>query len=311
MGGGLKHLRAMEAFEAVGRCGSVKGAATELEVSPGAISQQIRRLEEALGVTLMERRGRGLQLTQWGALYHGELALGFAQIAEAGRILKRAQNKDVLTICGLPTVTAKWLGQALWDWARERPDCPVRLLSSEIAPDLNKGEADLSMWLGLPNDGELGATLFTDQFVPACAPSLLSEDVCEPQHLLQLPLLHVAWSAQYAQYARFSPPSWTNWAATFGLKGVPNDPGPLSFALTSSAIDAAVAGQGVVLGQVAMMQADLDAGRLVIPFDLRVSLDVPYSLRWSRAALDKPGAMELRDWLLARGRVARGKRKET
>ncbi|WP_428929437.1 LysR family transcriptional regulator [Marinibacterium sp. SX1] len=296
---GPEHLRAMQTFEAVGRLGSVKAAAGELGVSSGAVSQQVRRLEAALGVTLLERRGRGLELTRWGRMYHAELAVGFARLARAGQVLDQLRGQDGLTVCGLPTVAAKWLGRSLWDWARDRPDCPVRLLGSEDLPDLDAGEADFAMWLGPPADDRPGAVLFTDQVVPACAPALLAQPLRAPAELLRLPLLQVAWAARYE---RFDPPSWAAWAAAHGIADAPHQPGALSFALTASAIDAAVAGQGVVLGQVAMMQDELASGRLVIPFDLRLPLAAPYSLRWSRAALEKPGGLAFRDWLLARGR---------
>lgn len=295
---GLENLRAMESFEAVGRLGSIKAAAAELGVSSGAVSQQVRRLESALGITLLERRGRGLELTRWGRIYHAELSAGFARLTRAGAVLEQERARVGLTVCGLPTVAAKWLGRSLWDWARGRPDCPVKLLGSENLPDLDTGEADFAMWLGPPADDQPGALLFTDHVVPACAPSLLTQPLETPADLLRLPLLQVAWAARYE---RFDPPSWSAWATTHGIDAPPA-PGALSFALTASAIDAAVAGQGVVLGQIAMMQDELASGRLVIPFDLRLPLSAPYSLRWSRAALEKPGGRAFRDWLLARGR---------
>lgn len=296
---GRMHLRAMEAFEAVGRCRSVKAAAADLGVTSGAISQQVRQLESALGVTLLERRGRGLELTHWGQVYHRELSAGFARLSDAGRVLERARGDAVLRICGVPTVAAKWLGRGLWDWARDYPDHPVRLQSSESPPDLHGGEADFAMRFGPPDADQMGATLFTDQVVPACAPQLLSTPLAQPSDLWELPRLHIDWAARYDQ---FSPPSWASWAEAHRVTPPPSQAGGLNFALTSSAIDAAVSGQGVVLGQMAMMIEELASGRLVIPVNLRLPLAVPYALCWSRAALEKPGAGRFRDWLLARGR---------
>lgn len=295
----LPQLRAMESFEAVARLGSVSAAAGELGVSPGAVSQQVRRLEAYLGVTLLERRGRHLELTRWGRLYHAEIEGAFAQLLAAERPLRAALGGAPLVVSGLPTVAAKWLGRALYDWAREMPDVPVRLVSEE-ADAVGSGEAwDFRMDFGPPPADGPGAELFTDVAVPACAPSLLDgRSITTPDDLLALPRLRIGWSARYD---RFVPPNWEAWAERHGLALPPGAPA-MSFALTASAIDAAVAGQGVVLGQRAMMQEELLTGRLVVPLDLPLPLSEPYALRWSRAALEKPGGAGLRDWLLARGR---------
>ena len=292
----LPHLRAMESFDAVARLGSVQGAAQELGVTPGAVSQQVRRLEAHLGVTLLERRGRGLELTRWGALYHAELSAAFERLAQAERPLRAALGGAPLVVAGLPTVAAKWLGRALYDWARDHPEVPVRLVAEDGEPDF--GAVDFHMGFGAPPSDGPGAELFTDRAVPACAPALAA-GLAAPADLFARPVLRIEWGARYD---RFTPPGWGPWAALHGVP-VPEPSPAMRFALTSSAIDAAVAGQGVVLGQVAMMQEELLTGRLVIPFDLRLPLSEPYSLRWSRAALEKPGGGRLRDWLIARGRA--------
>lgn len=175
----------------------------------------------------------------------------------------------------------------------------MRLLGSEERPDLDAGEADFALWFGLPPPDRPGVALFTDVLVPACAPDLLDGPLSSPAALWDLPLLQIDWAARYGA---FSPPSWASWATAHGIAPPPGGARALQFALTASAIDAAVAGQGVVLGQMAMMHEELASGRLVIPLDLRLPLSQPYSLSWSRAALEIPGARRFRDWLVARGR---------
>ena len=188
----LPHLRAMESFEAVARLGSVSAAAGELGVSPGAVSQQVRRLEAHLGVTLVERRGRHLELTRWGRLYHAEIEGAFAQLLAAERPMRAALGGAPLVVSGLPTVAAKWLGRALYDRAREVPDVPVRLVSEE-ADAAGSGEAwDFRMDFGPPPADGPGAELFTDVAVPACAPSLLEgRPISTPEDLLVLPRLRI------------------------------------------------------------------------------------------------------------------------
>ncbi|WP_226621951.1 LysR family transcriptional regulator [Alloyangia pacifica] len=298
---GLPHLRAMQAFEAVGRCGSVRRAAEELGVSSGAISQQVRRIEAHLGVALLERRGRQLELTSWGRVYHAELSKGFAQLAHAGEALARARNSRGFVISSLTTVTNKWLGPRLFEWTAEHPGAPVRLVGTEIEPDLTRENVDFRLYFDdSPPHGQY-AELFTDCIVPACAPSLLQGRVlARPEEIFEFPLLQVVWMESFAAH---QVPGWKEWAAHCGVARPPASEGAaLSFALSSSAIDAAVAGRGFVLGQLAMIGEELASGRLVVPFGLRMPLSVPYGLAWDRASLEKPMGRALRDWLVAQGR---------
>ena len=298
---GLPHLRAMQAFEAVGRCGSVRRAAEDLGVSSGAISQQVRRIEEHLGVALLERRGRQLELTSWGRVYHAEVSKGFAQLAHAGEALARARNSRGFVISSLTTVTNKWLGPRLFEWTAENPGAPVRLVGTEIEPDLTRDNVDFRLYFDdSPPHGQY-AELFTDCILPACAPSLLQgRKLKRPEEVYDYPLLQISWVESFAAH---QVPGWAEWAAQCGV-APPPDPGgsALSFALSSSAIDAAVAGRGFVLGQLAMIGEELASGRLVVPFDLRMPLSVPYGLAWDRASLEKPMGRALRDWLVAQGR---------
>ncbi|WP_353472964.1 LysR family transcriptional regulator [Salipiger sp. H15] len=298
---GLPHLRAMQAFEAVGRCGSVRRAAEELGVSPGAISQQVRRIEEHLGVALLERRGRQLELTSWGRVYHAELSKGFAQLAHAGEALARARNSRGFVISSLTTVTNKWLGPRLFEWTVENPGAPVRLVGTEIEPDLTRDNVDFRLYFDdQPPHGQY-TELFTDRIVPACAPALLQGRVlARPEEIFDYPLLQIVWMESFAAH---QVPGWADWAAHCGVAPPPApESAALTFALSSSAIDAAVSGRGFVLGQVAMIDEELASGRLVVPFDLRMPLSVPYGLAWDRASLEKPMGRALRDWLVAQGR---------
>ncbi|MBE3638964.1 LysR family transcriptional regulator, partial [Mangrovicoccus algicola] len=292
----LPHFRAMEAFEALGRTGSVAGAAADLGVSPGAVSQQLKRLEAHLGVTLAERQGRGLELTDLGRLYHAELSRGMAVLAGAQDVVHGARAAAPLVVSGLPTPTAKWLGRSLYDWTLEAPDLPVRLTAGEAEPGAEA--AAFRMTFGPPPAEGRHAALFTDLAVPACAPALAA-GLEDPAGLLALPRLDIVWGPRFAG---LSPPSWAGWAAAQELE-LPAAPVPMmSFALTATAIDAAAAGQGVVLGQLSMMEEELARGALVIPFRLPLRLAAPYRLVWGAAALAHPGGARLRDWLIARGR---------
>jgi LysR family glycine cleavage system transcriptional activator len=291
----LPPLRALQAFEAVGRRGSVTDAAAELAVSPGAVSQQIRRIEDALGVRLLERSGKGVELTHWGRLYHGEIVQGFDRLRAAQETLSRARTRSGLVVSCLPSVASKWLGHQLFDWQDRHPGAPIHLIGTEVEPRIGADQTDFRITYGdQVRRFDHYAELFTDWIVPACAPALLAGRAIEsPADILALPLLGIDWD--------LSPdalPAWPDWARSAGLEAV-EARSDLTYSLSGSAIDAAVSGRGVVLGQLAMIADDVAAGRLVIPVDHRIRLPFPYFLAWDRAALAKPFGPEFRAWIVS------------
>ncbi|MEO7953181.1 MAG: LysR substrate-binding domain-containing protein [Polaromonas sp.] len=296
----LPPLRALQAFEVVARTGSVMAAADEMAVSPGAVSQQLRKLEELLGLRLFERRGKGMELSTWGRLYYTELGTAFDRLRAAQQSLWRLRTESGLTVSCLSSVASKWLGTLLFDWqATHGASCPqLRLIGAELEPDLKSGEADFRISYGEQSRHHAHhAELFTDWVVPACAPGLLaSRPAHTPADLLQLPLIGITWES-----AHLPPPNWADWARSAGMNDNAVD-GALAFSLSSAAIDAALAGRGLVLAPMAMITGDLIEGRLVLPFDHRLQLPRPYFLAWDRAALNKPFGHEFQQWALAAGR---------
>lgn len=291
----LPPLRAIQAFEAVARTGSVTLAAAELHVSPGAISQQLRKIEALLELPLFERRGKGLALSSWGALYHQELGAVFAQLHRAHAMLAHARQNQELVVSSLSSVAAKWLGLVLLDWQEKYPQARLILRGTEVEPDLDGGEADFRITYGTQAERHARRTaLHTDWLVPACVPARLQGGAgLSPAQVLQGPLIHVEWEKVYQ-----SPPGWVEWAHALGLAVTPRTHS-LRFSLSGNAIDAALAGRGIVLAPASMLDADLRSGRLVVPYNHRLRLPESYFLAWSRTALDKPFAGELMHWLRA------------
>lgn len=287
-------LRGLQAFEAVGRCGSVMAAATELNVSPGAISQQIRKIESFLGVTLLERSGRTVELNQWGRLYHAEISKGFEQFALAQKVLERALNENALVLSALSSVVNKWIGRRIFDWQALHPDAHVRVTGRDREPRMGFDEVDFRVSYGsdvLQHDHY--TELFRDWVVPACSPALLKGRSVTAAGLFDYPLLHVEWERHFSPY-----PSWAEFATMIGTELKGTVPG-LSFTLSSSAIDAAVNKRGIVLAQMSMIADELEAQTLVIPVDIRMPLRESYFLAWDRSALQKPYGAEFRDWIIA------------
>lgn len=288
----------MQAFETVARTGSVMAAAQEMGVSAGAVSQQIRKLEELLDLRLFERRGKGMVLSTWGRLYHKELGSAFDRLRAAQQSLWRLRTESGLVVSCLSSVASKWLGSQLFDWQAMHSASRLSLIGSESEPDLGSGEADFRISYGQQvRHHAHHAELFIDWVVPVCSPDLLvSSPVSTPRDLLELPLIGIAWESTH-----LPPPNWGDWARSAGHaeKAVPST---LTFSLSSAAIDAALAGRGLVLAPMAMTTSDLAAGRLVLPFDHRLQLPQPYFLAWDRASLNKPFGREFQQWVLAAGR---------
>lgn len=287
-------LRAIQAFEAFGRLGSVTGAADELGVSPGAISQQIRKAEEALGVLLLERRGRTVTMTSWGRMYHTAVSAGFDRIRDASDLLDRARSESTLTVSCLPSLASKWLAPQLFDWQAHHAGATLRLIGAEPEARFGEDQIDFRISYGAKiRDYDHYAELFTDWVVPACSPTLLERlPLRTPADILERPLLGIEWARDHR-----SPPTWAEWASSIGQKYRRNA-GEVAFSLSSAAIDAAISGRGFVLAQLSMAAEDIAARRLVVPFDLPLRLPDPYFLAWDRSALQKLNGAELRAWIV-------------
>ncbi len=291
-------MRAVQAFEAVARCGSVTAAAEELCVSPGAISQQIHNIEEALSASLFERRGRSLTLTSWGRMYYERVRVAFDQLRLAQDTLQLARTKPGIVISALPSLAMRWLRPLIQDWRSTHPNATIRLIGTDEEAALQNDHIDFRLSYGTDaRKYDHFAELFVDTVVPACSPGLLAKHpVSSPADILAGPLVDIEWDIRHS-----SAPSWSDWAQSVG-EPAPKAAGELTFSLSAAGLDAAVSGGGFVLAQMSMIMDDLEAGRLVIPLDRRLSMPEPYFLAWDRAALDRPYGADFRAHILAAAR---------
>ena len=289
----LPSMRALQAFEAFGRLGSATAAATELGVTVGAISQQLRKAEAELGLQLVMRNGRTISLSTIGKQYHADVKAGFDILREASTRIERPGSDPILTISCLPSLASKWLGARLFDWQTAHPSATVRLIGTDTEPDFATGGVDFRLSYGdLITRYAKRSDLFTDWVVPACAPALLArQKIVSPADILGAPLLAIEWANEQG-----APPDWGDWAAHIGASRR-TVAGAVAFSMSSAAIDAAINGRGFVLAQLSMAADDIASGRLVVPFDIRLKLSQPYSLAWDPGVLDKPFGPELRGWI--------------
>lgn len=293
----LPTLRGLQAFEAIGRFGSVAAAARDLGISAGAVSQHIHRLEEEVGVALFERKGRSLTLTSWGQIYLEKIGAGFDRLRSADEVLQRARLKSGIVVSAPPSLTIRWLRPLMLDWQKLSSGMNVRLIGEDAEPVFAETQVDFRISYGTARHRYAHFTdLFHDWVVPACSPSFLAaHPVAAPADVLKGPLIGIEWDNPYQ-----SPPSWSEWASQFGL-APPEDPCELSFSLSSAAIDAAVNDGGFVLGQTSMIAEDISRGKLVVARDCWLRFAEPYALAWNPASLDRPFGREFRSFMIQAG----------
>lgn len=258
----LPPLNALHTFEVAARHLSFQQAAEELDVTPTAISHQIKVLEDYLRLPLFRRRPRPLALTEAGQLLYPAVHESLDVMAKAIAQLKRVPEFIDLTVSVTPVFAAKWLVPRLSDFQRTYPDIDLRLQTSNDVADLRAQTVDLAIRYGRGTyPGLTVRQLMSDVFVPVCSPHLLDRErpLQEPRDLVHYPLLHFEW-IHYGTAA----PSWKNWFTQAGINMIDPNRGA-KFNEESLAIQAAVAGQGVALCSSIHVADDLASGFLVRP----------------------------------------------
>lgn len=286
----LPSLNAIQAFERVARLGSVRAAAFDLHVTPSAVSHQLKRLEQELGVNLLDRVPKGVALTEEGIAYSEELKSVFDRLTEATARIRNRQSLNVVTITTLPVLSIKWLVRRLADFHIRHPQIEVRVSTAYKTQDLASSGYDLGVRWGIGRWAGLEAhRLMGDQVQPVCSPAFLKRHgPLNPQ--ADLPHGHLIHMSAVRD-------EWQSW---MGLQGMPAGPlqGGLQFGEPTSAIQAAVDGLGVVLAPRALVDGDLKAGLLVPAHPQCIQLKEAYFLvHPSRAGLSKAGQL-FKDWLI-------------
>ena len=268
-------LNALRAFEAAARLGGFANASEELGVTPGAISQHIKVLEDWVGVALFERRSQGVRLTETGAALAPEFANAFDALGEAVRRLRASATHRTLHIAALPSIAQLWLSPRLPEVRTALPQIGLSVSATETPPNLSREMFDLSLFFREPQGGRRETVLAPDIIYPVCAPDLAA-DLRNIQDLSHHTLLHDAlW-----------PEDWAFWAQGAGIAIDGVDTGP-SFSLYSVALEEAKHGAGVLIGHHALVAPALARGELMAPFDIRIT--TPKSLVLETAAVPRSG----------------------
>ncbi|MFD2738908.1 LysR substrate-binding domain-containing protein [Sulfitobacter aestuarii] len=296
----LPPLRALQAFEAFGRLGSVSSAAQELGVTSGAISQQLKVLEEHLGAQVVFKDGRRAALTPEARSYHEMIAIGFDRLRAAQDVWMQQQSGVDLKVSGVPTLLLKWLNPQLHHFQAMAADVPIRLEAAHAEPDPQMlGQMFRLTYGAVASRLPHSRPLFTDICFPVCAPEFLERhpEARSAEGLAGLPLIEIDWGPAYTGV-----PRWRDW---FAARGV--DPGPIKpiavHSLSSLALEAAAGGQGVTLAQLSFASFDLQLGRLVRLSEDALRMPEPYYVCWGNSTLDQPNARAFLNWLINAARA--------
>ena len=292
----LPALNALRAFEAAARHLSFSAAATELHVTPAAISHQIKALEDDLGVKLFRRLNREVQLTDAGQACLPGLRDGFDRITEAVGLALRQDAGGILTVSSSPGVAAKFLVPRVEKFRTLHPDIDLRVDASMHLVDFARENVHVALRYGRGNYPGLNVKLLMkSEVMPVCAPSLLrgAHPLREPRDLRHHMLIHDETLAQDP-----SCPDWAMWLRAAGVEGVDSHRG-LRFNQIALALDAAIAGRGVVLARNVFAADDLAAGRLVRLFDAATPADFAVYVVTPPASAALPKVKAFCDWVTA------------
>ena len=288
----LPSLNGLRAFEAAARHLSFTQAASELNVTQTAISHQIRRLEEELGIRLFIRKNRALALTPKARDYLPGVRAAFNDLRLATDQLLRKDDDRVLTVSTLASLAAKWLLPRLTAFQEAHPGIDVRITTSTALVDFRNGDVDAAIRYGRGNwQGLRAEWLMADEVFPVCSQALLNgkRPLTTPEDLRDHVLLHTSTNGD----------DWRQWLTAAGLPSdISKQPG-ITFDLILMTVQAAIDGIGVAMGRTSYVQDDISKGRLLVPFKISLPADAGFYLVSPEGAPDTPKLRAFRQWLLA------------
>jgi LysR family glycine cleavage system transcriptional activator len=285
----LPPLGALHAFEAAARLLSFKAAAAELHVTPGAVSQQIKLLEDRLGVVLFLRRARAIQLTEAGRLLLPPTQRAFRLLSDAVVRVRESDGSKVLTVSLLPSFAAHWFVPRLGSFSARHPEINVRISATQLLADLERDDVDVAIRYGLGHYPGLHTEhVLSEELFPVCSPALLKGPVPlkKPEDLARHTLLHDEPRQE-----------WPLWLMAAGVKNVDATRGP-SFSLWDLALQAAVAGHGIALGRSTLTAQYLKTRQLVRPFKISSPAALGYYFVCLPERIKEPKISAFRSWLL-------------
>jgi LysR family transcriptional regulator, glycine cleavage system transcriptional activator len=299
-------LRSLRAFDAAALHLNFSRAASDMAVTPAAISHQIKELESQLGVPLFTRTSRSMRLTREGEILYTAAHESLEVLSRALMRIKRLENRQQVRVSVSPSLAAKWLVPRLDRFLALQPGADVRVDVSHAVVDFDREDIDVAIRFGEGKyPGLRSHLLFQDTVFPVCSPRIITREkpLKTPRDLLKHTLIHLDWEAQGSQW-----PNWKMWMKASGISEFDDRTG-LHFGQTAFAVQAAIDGLGVALGDSNLVADDLAAGRLVKPFDLslRAPKQFAYYLITRLDAADAPMVNAFREWCIDEARLTESK----
>jgi LysR family transcriptional regulator, glycine cleavage system transcriptional activator len=308
-------LNALRAFEAAARHLSFKKAAKELHVTPGAVSHQVKLLESHVGVALFRRLTRALELTTEAHAMLPKVREGLEALQAAVERVRARGDMRSLTVVAPPNFAARWLMPRLARFTTAHPNLELHIASRQAMVDGRESEravADADLREGSPMvmvrfgrgryPGAHVDEVFSAVYVPACSPRLLTGEhaLKKPEDLRHHTLLHDDTVIEEGER-----PSWNDWLQSVGVTDIDATRGP-HFSDAALALDAAIEGMGVTLAMKPLLTTDIEARRLVVPFDITARTSYAYYLVTPEAIAENRAAASFRNWLLEESAAERG-----
>lgn len=286
----LSHLGALRCVEAAARHQSYSRAADELHVSQAAVSQQIRQIEDVLGVKLFIRRGRNMVLTTKGAQLAAQLSKGFQAIVEGVHQIQTEPVPGTLNVTTTQSLGTMLLMPNLWKFHQLHPKINVRVTVSSELEDLKHGEMDVAIRFGFSEQpGLRRELLFEDPLVALCSPRLLEHvDLADPRNLRQCWLVDADYSPGR---------DWQAWLQLAKLDFSDDEIKWLRVSNLDMALSAVMSGHGLFLGSLTLSKQLLAAGTLIKPFPYRIENGVRYSVLHDEHSPRLERIQVFKDWL--------------
>jgi LysR family glycine cleavage system transcriptional activator len=295
----LPPFKALIAFDAAMKHNSFSQAAQDLHVTPGAIGQQIQKLEEWLGTALFSRSIRQVVPTADGLSYWAAIQPALSRIQQASTSLRLSHANEVW-LSMPPSLAAKWFAPRMADFLSLHPDVSLHLGTSTTMADFDREQVDLAIRYFDGQDLDLiSELLYPDEARLYCAPSYMQKrKLKHPEDLTRATLIHTTLH-----------PHWWPWMERFSqltktqVQAIPS----LHFDQSMMAIDAARRGQGVVLSSALLTEQEVKEGTLREPFSHRLKLSKAYYVVHHKRSTLRPAAVALKKWLLSHGQTERQK----
>jgi len=284
----LPPLAALRAFEAAARLESFSRAGDEIHVTHGAVSHQVRALEDFVGAPLFVRQGRGVVPTADGRALASAVRAALGQVADAAQAIRRRHRADRLTISVMPSFGSRWLMPRVGGFMAAHPDWEVNIESTAALVDFAREDVDVAVrfgpgpWVGLHAE-----FLMDDEYLLVASPSLFKSRLPKtPQDLLRLPLL------------RADPEPWAMWCAAAGVD-LPRPDKGIDYQDMGVMLQTAIDGQGVMLARRSIARMELERKTLVPLLGITCPAEGAYWLVWPEERTPSERVLAFRDWIVA------------